>query len=58
MKSTHPRLGTYRGHNVYHYYDSTTNLNVMINRSNNTFVSGWRLSSEQIFNLKKNGNIQ
>lgn len=59
MKSTHACLGTYHGkQEVYHYYDPTTNLNVMIDRNTNKFVSGWRLSPEQILNLKKNGNIQ
>ena len=58
MKSTHACLGTYRGHDVYHYYNPKTDLNVMVNRSNNKFISGWRLSPEQILNMKNNGNIQ
>ena len=37
---------------------SETNLNVMVNRNNNKFISGWRLSPDQITNMKNNGNIQ
>ena len=53
MKSTHACLGTYRGQDVYHYYNPKTDLNVM-----NKFISGWCLSPEQILNMKNNGNIQ
>ena len=55
MKSTPACLGTYRGQ---HYYNPNTDLNVMVNRSNNKFISGWHLSPEQILNMKNNGNIQ
>jgi hypothetical protein len=58
MKSTHACLGTYRGHEVYYYYNPETNLNVMVNRNNNKFISGWRLSPDQITNMEHNGNIQ
>ena len=58
MKSTHACLGTYKGHDVYHYYNPNTDLNVMVNGSNNKFISGWHLSPEQILNMKNNGNIQ
>ena len=58
MKSTHACLGTYRGWDVYNYYDPRTNLNVMVDRNTNKFISGWRLSDEQIINMKNNGNIQ
>ena len=58
MKSTHACLGTYRGRDVYHYYDPRTNLNVMVDRNTNKFISGWRLSDEQIINMKNNDNIQ
>ena len=58
MKSTHACLGTYRGQDVYHYYNPKTDLNVMVNRSNNKFISGWRLSDKQIINMKNNGNIK
>ena len=46
------------GGDVYHYYDPRTNLNVMVDRNTNKFISGWRLSDEQIINMKNNGNIQ
>lgn len=58
MKSTHFCLGTYRGHEVYHYYNPETQLNVMVNRNNKKFISGWRLSPDQITNMERNGNIQ
>lgn len=58
MKSTHACFGTYRGRDVYHYYDPRTNLNVMVDRNTNKFISGWRLSDEQIINMKNNANIQ
>ena len=58
MKSTHACLGTYRGQDVYHYFNPETNLNVMVNRGNNKFISGWLLSPDQILNMKNNGNIQ
>ena len=40
MYSTHACLGTYRRQNVFHYYNKETNLNVMVNRNNNKFISG------------------
>ena len=58
MKSTHVRRGTYRGQDVFHYFNPETNLNVMVNPVNNKFISGWLLSPDQILNLKNNGNIQ
>ena len=58
MKSTHACLGTYRGNDVYHYYDPKTKLNVMVSRSKDTFISGWRLSSQKRKNMEINGNIQ
>ena len=58
MKSTHTCLGTYRGNNVYRSYDPNTKLNVMVDRSTNAFISGWKLSREQQANMKINGNIQ
>ena len=58
MNSTHACLGTYRGNNVYHYYDPNTKLNVMVDRNTNAFVSGWKLSLEQQQNIRINGNIQ
>lgn len=57
MKSTHACLGLYKGHQVYHYYNPETNLNIMINRKNNKFISGWRLSQKQKENMKLEGKI-
>ena len=45
IKSTHPYLGTYRKKDVYYYYDPTTNLNLIVDRNTNKFISGWRLSA-------------
>ena len=58
IKSTHPYLGTYRKKDVYYYYDPTTNLNLIVDRNTNKFISGWRLSAQQITNMINNGNIQ
>jgi hypothetical protein len=50
---------TYRGTiNVTHYYNSKTNVLVMVS-SNGQFVGGWKLSLSQIENLfRSNHNIQ
>ena len=57
--TTQPIVGTYRTtQNVTHYYDSTTGLNVMSDAVTGEFVSGWRLSTDQIGNLLSNGNVQ
>lgn len=58
MKSTHACLGTYRGKPVYHYYNPDNNLNVMVNRTNDKFISGWGLDDNQIKYMERNGNIQ
>ena len=53
-----PFYGTYRSNmNVYHYFDSKTGLNVMVDYVGN-YVGSWRLSEEQIASLYRNGNIQ
>jgi Colicin D len=53
-----PISGTYRGTiDVTHYFDSTTNLNVMFD-TNGNFISGWRLSADQAANLLRSGNVQ
>lgn len=50
--------GTYRSTiGVTHFFDPTTNLNVMID-ANGNFVSGWRLSPTQVINLMSSGNVQ
>ena len=55
---SNPVTGTYRGTlNVKHYYDPTTGVNVMVNTSGE-FVGGWKLSSQQVSNLLRNGNVQ
>lgn len=47
--------GTYRGQSVTHYLDSSTGLNV-ISRGGE-FVSGWKLSPEQLANVLRNGSL-
>ena len=50
--------GTYRGTlPVTHYFDSVTELNVMVDENNN-LVGGWRLSPPQIQHLFTSGNVQ
>ena len=51
-------IGTYRVQPVYHYYNPDTHLNVMVSIKTNKFISGWRLSDDQILNMQRNGNIQ
>jgi len=51
-------IGTYRGKPVYHYYNPDTHLNVIVSIKTNRFISGWRLSPNQILNMQRNGNIQ
>jgi len=57
MKNTQVCLGTYRKKKVYYYFDPNTNLNVMVNRTNNKFISDWLLSPQQVINMNRNGNI-
>jgi hypothetical protein len=53
-----PIAGTYRGTtHVTHYYDSATGIDVMVDSAQN-FVGGWKLSSQQVENLLRNGNVQ
>jgi hypothetical protein len=50
--------GTYRGTmQVIHYFDPSTNLNVMLDLNGN-LVSGWQLGPEQVYYLLTNGNVQ
>ena len=58
MKSTHACLGTYRGQDVYHYYNPNTDLNVMVNRSNNKFISGWLLKDDHLDNMANRGALK
>lgn len=59
MKENICCIGTHRTKQpVYHFYNPDNDLNVMVDRRTNKFVSAWRLSIEQIENLRRNGNIQ
>ena len=57
MISTHARLDTYRGNEVYHYFNPDTKLNVMINPKTNKFISGWLLEGEQLENMIRGGSL-
>ena len=48
--------GTYRGAPVTHYVNPNNGLNVIVN-SENTFVSGWRLSKQQLGNVLSRGRL-
>jgi len=49
--------GKYRwNHDVYHYYNSETNIDVMTKMDGN-FISGWKLSDTQTSDLIGNGNV-
>ncbi|EOI3549604.1 colicin D domain-containing protein [Cronobacter dublinensis] len=43
-------------HDVYHYYNSETNIDVMTKMDGN-FISGWKLSDTQTSDLIGNGNV-
>ena len=58
MKANTACFGHYRGKPVYHYYNPQNKLNVIVDFKTNKFISGWKLSLEQIEHMEMNGNIQ
>ncbi|TQN32816.1 intein/intein [Haloactinospora alba] len=48
--------GTYRGGSVTHYVDPKTRLNVIVDPNGN-FVSGWKLSPEQLKHVTSTGDL-
>lgn len=52
--STQRIEGWYRNQQVTHYYNPDTGLNVIVGRSDNQFISRWKLSDEQVWNLINN----
>jgi hypothetical protein len=42
---------------VTHYFNQDTSLNVMVRKDDNTFISGWKLSKDQLENLKNRGAL-
>jgi hypothetical protein len=42
---------------VIHYFEEGTGLNVMINATNNKFISGWKLGKEQLEKFKNEGDF-
>lgn len=56
--STKTIHGTYRKDiEVTHYFNQDTKLNVMINATDNVFLSAWKLGDEQLQNLINEGNF-
>ncbi|WP_106538141.1 colicin D domain-containing protein [Haloactinopolyspora alba] len=47
--------GTHRGNSATHHVDPSTGLNVVAR--NGEFVSGWRLSPDQLSNVLKHGGL-
>lgn len=54
--STKVIQGKYRGNSVTHHLNPKTGLNAMTD-SSGKFISGWRLGSEQLKNVKKHGGL-
>lgn len=50
-------MGTHRGQPCYHYFNPNTNRWVGVDMARN-FISGWKLSDDQIKSLRRIGNIQ
>lgn len=48
--------GTYKGNPVTHYLEKSTGLTVIVD-PNGVFVSGWRLSDDQLMNVLKHGGL-
>ena len=57
MKANTACFGHYRNKPVYHYYDPNTKLNVMVDFITGEFISGWKLSKEQVEHMELNGRI-
>lgn len=50
--------GTYRNNQkVIHYFDQKTNRNVLYDQDTKHFISGWKLTEEQVTDLYKNNNV-
>ena len=55
--STQKISGKYRWkQDVYHYYNTETNIDIII-KPDGTFISGWKLSSQQRIDLEGNSNV-
>jgi hypothetical protein len=54
--TTQPITGIYRGVPVIHWFNPATNLNVMSDLDNN-FVSGWKLSLDQVIAVTTTGKL-
>lgn len=48
--------GTFRGQPVLHNVDPKTGLNVMT-KPNGEFISGWKLSNDQLSNVLSRGSL-
>nr|UZC30174.1 hypothetical protein [Entomoneis sp.] len=49
--------GTFKKTEVTHYVNLETGLNVVFNRDNNKFISGWLLNNQQLQNVKDRGGL-
>lgn len=54
MKTVKTKDGTLHGEPVIH---ETSGLNVIINKNNKRFVSGWKLSDKQLENVIEKGSL-
>ena len=55
---TKSKNGTFKNNiPVIHYYSENTGLNVMIRQDDNTFLSGWALTDNQLENVKNRGKL-
>lgn len=55
--STQITEGTFKKIEVTHYFNLETGLNVVFNRDNNKFISGWLLKDDQLDNMLNRGAL-
>lgn len=54
--TTQVRKGTFRRKSVFHYFDTQTALNVILN-DRGSFLTGWKLNEKQLKAIRDTGNI-
>lgn len=54
--TTQVRKGTFRRKSVFHYFDTQTGLNIILNDCG-YFVSGWKLNEKQLKAIIDTGNM-
>jgi hypothetical protein len=55
--STQIIKGTFKNIEVTHYLDTEIELNVLFNRDNKKFISGWLLKNNQLDNMVNRGSL-